>query len=117
MSLIFNGIYLADATMWFNMAISNKSLIDYTPEIIRFYIRDRRLSSRTAIQENRLEPLYAHPPFKVKGNESMNFVYGFSAFTIPKDKELVIQVTELNGSRFLALHVKSRTILKAHLMF
>lgn len=115
MQLLLKGIYLSDSTMWWRMNLSNTSLINYTPDYVHFFIRDRKRSRRTAVQESKIQPFYSESSLVVRGSEEHDLIYSFSPFTIPSNQEFVIQVTEKNGGRTLTLRVSHRTILKARL--
>lgn len=116
MRLSLKSIYLNPQTMWFTLQVRNKSLINYRPGYIRFFIRDRKRTKRTAVQENELQPDYQGETGIIAGQSSSKFILAFTPFTIPKSKELIIQVTEQNGGRSLLLPVKYKTILKAKLL-
>ena len=116
MKLSLQGIYLSPKTMWFKLKLSNHSLIDYTPDYIRFLIRDGKHAKRTAVQENKLLPVYLQPSFVVNGNAATDIIYGFAPFTIPASRELIMEVAEENGGRTLRLHISHRAILKARLL-
>lgn len=116
MSLSLTGIYLDQQTMWFTMQLENSSLIAYQPDFVRFFIRDRKRAKRTAIQEIELQPLYNDAESIITGQSSGEMLLAFPPFTIPKTKELIIQVTEKNGGRSLLLPVKYTTILKGRLL-
>lgn len=116
MRLSLRSICLDQQTMWFSLQLKNKSLIRYQPEHFRFFIRDRKRAKRTAVQENELLPVYQSEAKVIAGQSSEKFIMAFPSFTIPKSKELIIQVTEQNGGRSLLLPVKYKTILKARLL-
>lgn len=113
MRLLLKGIYLDQQTMWFMLQLENSSLINYQPESVRFFTRDRKRAKRTAIQESELQPLYNDTGSVIAGQSSGEILLAFPPFTIPATKELFIQVTEKNGGRSLLLPVKYKTILKA----
>ena len=56
--LSMHSIYLFQQTMWMTLEFWNGSQIDFRPEEIRFFLRDRRRAKRTALQENELRPIY-----------------------------------------------------------
>lgn len=111
--LSLRSIYLADGTMWYKLQCKNKSLIDYRPEYIRFFLQDKKRAKRTAVQETELQPLYASPVENIKGMQGNDLVFGFTPFTIPKTQELIIQMGEKNGGRSLTFRINNRIILKA----
>jgi hypothetical protein len=115
MEFSLQGIYLKDEVLWFALAIHNSSAITYIPEYIRWFIRDRRVFRRTAVQELPLTPLYQPEQTSVTGDSTQSGWTGFHPFSLTKDKELVIEIGEKKGGRVmqLVLHDKHwRTIKK-----
>lgn len=112
-SLHLNGIYLGDRSMWFALEVINKSFIEYKPAQIRFFIKDKRRSKRTAIQEQELSPIYSTSLPIIKGSEDRSIVTAFIPFTILSSKKLVIAINEEGGSRELVLPVKYKTLVRA----
>lgn len=116
MRLSLSSIYLGQQTMWFTLQLENSSLIEYQPDYVRFFIRDRKKAKRTAIQENELQPLYSDTGSIIAGQSSGEALLAFPPFTISRTKELIIQVAEKGGGRSLLLPVKYKSILKARLL-
>jgi conjugative transposon TraN protein len=114
--LSLESIWLANKVMWLALQLQNKSLIDYKPDYILFFVRDKKRGKRTAIQEAEITPLYGNADSAVAGEQSQKVVFAFRPFTIPKTQELVIQVEEQNGGRSLVLPVSHRVLLKARLL-
>ena len=113
MIVILNGIYLKDHLIWFRTEIKNRSGVDYRTDYVRFCIRDKKTGNRTAVQESEpLSPWRSHN-IDVPGNGYKSYVFAFAAFTIPKQKQLVIQIEEETGGRTLTLPVRSKLLLKA----
>lgn len=116
MRLSLQSIWLKDKAMWLALQLENKSLIDYIPDYVRFFVRDKKRAKRTAVQETEIIPLYASADTVVTGEQLRNSVFAFTPFTIPPTQELVMQVGERNGGRSLLLHVNHRALLKARLL-
>lgn len=112
-TLLLEGIYVAKSVLWLALQLNNSSFIDYKPEYVRFLIRDRKKSKRTAVQETELHPFYSSVDSSVSNNAPGEIVLAFHPFTISKDKKLFIQISEQHGGRTLILPVKARTLLKA----
>ncbi len=109
------GIYLKDEVLWFALTVHNSSAITYIPEYTRWFIRDRRVFRRTAVQELPLTPIYQSEQPTVVGDSTRSSWIGFHPFSLTKDKELVIETGEKRGGRVmqLVLHDKHwRTIKK-----
>lgn len=112
-SLSLDVIFIKDGYMWFVLDLNNNSLIGYQPDYIRFYISDKRKAKRTAVQENELQPLFNNAGASILGKHSAKMLLAFKSFTMPKTKELVIQINEQNGGRSLQLHIGHKALLKA----
>lgn len=111
------GIFIKDDVLFYQLSLQNYSTIDFTPDFIRFYIRDKRKSKRTASQEVELKPIFSYKPINnIPGNQESNTVFAFEKFTIPEAKYLFIEIMEKNGGRNLTLKVKNNKILKARLL-
>lgn len=116
MHLTLNSIYIDNKTMWFTLAATNHSLIKFNPEYTRFFLRDRKRGKRTAIQEMEIQPLFGSTMENIQGLQSQKLIFGFTPFTIPSSKRLIIQLGEENGGRSLVLPVRGRVILDARLL-
>jgi conjugative transposon TraN protein len=114
--LSLESIWLANKVMWLALQLQNKSLLDYKPDYIRFFVRDKKRDKRTAIQESEITPWYGKADSSVAGEQLQKVVFAFRPFTIPKTQELVIQVGEQNGGRSLVLPVSHKVLLKARLL-
>jgi len=109
------GIYLKDEILWFALTVHNSSAITYIPEYTRWFIRDRRVFRRTAVQELPLSPIYQSGQTSIVGDSTRSSWTGFHPFSLTKDKELVIETGEKKGGRVMQLIVHDkhwRTIKK-----
>jgi conjugative transposon TraN protein len=108
------GAYIRDDVMYYQLRIINNSPVDYDIEVLRFYIRDKRKSKRTAIQENELKPLQISGNTRqVKAFSRTVAVVALQKFTIPDKKFMGIQIMEKNGGRHLNMKLGNKDILKA----
>lgn len=108
------GIYIKQDIMYYQIALENKSPINYNIDLIRFYIRDKKKGKRTAIQENELKPLYvAGNASQVNAKLTTTIVVALEKFTIPDGKYLAVQIMEKNGGRHLFLKIKNKYIMRA----
>lgn len=108
------GIFLSDHTLWLKLRIGNESQVDFQPAYMRFFLRDKKRTKRTALNEKELFPLYMPELKQTKGLGSSAWTIGFKPFTVPKHQRLIIQVGDESGGRIVLLRVKSRVFLKAH---
>ena len=108
------GIYIKQDIMYYQLAFENKSPINYNIDLIRFYIRDKKMGKRTATQENELTSLYiAGNTKQVKAYNNCMVVVALEKFTIPDTKYLAVQIMEKNGGRHLLMKVNNNKIIKA----
>lgn len=108
------GIYIKENILYYQLELSNESPIDYDIDLLRFYIKDKKKSKRTAIQETELKPLcIVGNRTQVQANQQNILVVALEKFTIPDAKYLTIQVMEKNGGRHLALKVSNKKIIQA----
>ncbi len=88
--------------------------MDYDIDLLRFYIRDKKKSNRTAVQENELTPLYvAGNITQVKAYSTTVVVVALDKFTIPDAKYLALQIMEKNGGRHLSMKMSNKKIMQA----
>jgi hypothetical protein len=108
------GIYIKDQVVYYQLSLNNTSPIDYDIDFLRFYIRDKKKSKRTASQENKMVPLYvAGNTSVVKGCSHNTIVVALEKFTVPDAKYLAIEINEHNGGRHLLMKVHNNKIIQA----
>lgn len=108
------GIYVKENVIYYQLQLENYSPIDYDIDLLRFYIRDKKKSKRTAMQENELTPIYiAGNTKQIKANSACAIVVALEKFTIPDAKYFAIEVGEKNGGRHLSLKVGNKKIMQA----
>lgn len=108
------GICIRDQVIYYQLLLTNSSSIDYDISFLRFYIRDRRKTKRTASQEIEQLPLYvAGNTQLVRGGSRNTIVVALEKFTVPDAKYLAIEINERNGGRHLQMKVGNKHIVKA----
>lgn len=111
------GIYIKDNTIYFQVYMNNTGTVDYDMDLLRFFIKDKKINKRTAVQESEQKPLQITGNYsKVKGSTNTVFVVAFEKFTIPDKKYLAIQMMEKNGGRHFLLKVHNKDIMKARVL-
>jgi len=114
MEASINGIYIKDNVIYYQLLLCNHSTIDYDIDLLKFYIRDKKKSKRTAAQENELAPLHISGNARqVKACDFSMIVVALDKFTVPDAKYLAVQVMEKNGGRHLLLKVNNNKIIRA----
>ena len=108
------GIYIKDDVLYCQLRFQNQSPIDYEVNYVRFYLRDKKKSKRTAVQETELMPLYtAGNASRVRANNRNIIVVALERFTIPDGKYLLLEIGEKNGGRNLTIKLGNRVLNKA----
>lgn len=108
------GIYIKENVIYYQLYLENQSPIDFDIDFLRFYIRDKKKSKRTAMQENELTPLYiAGNTNEIKASNRSVVVVALNKFTIPDAKYFAIEIGEKNGGRHLFMKLNNNKILKA----
>lgn len=106
-----NGIYVKDHLLWFRFEIKNNSQIDYEREYIKFSIQDKHIAKLSAVQENEEAPVWETANSRVPAQNKDTVVIAFPAFTLFRQKRMVIRMAEKNGGRILILPIPAKTIL------
>lgn len=111
--LQLQGVFLSDNNLWLKLKMDNRSQVDFQPAYIQFFLRDKKRSKRTALNETEITPLYLPDDKMVRGNSSGTWPVGFTAFTVPRHQRLLVQVADQSGGRMIVLPIKSPRFLKA----
>ncbi|UYQ92148.1 conjugative transposon protein TraN [Chitinophaga horti] len=113
MGIRLKGIYIHDDHLFFKLQLSNTSALDYDVDQFRFFIRDAKQSKRTSSQELELKPDVVHGPIKdIPGRATQVCVFGIPRFSIPDQKQLIVQLMEKEGGRHLQLWIRNKHLLK-----
>lgn len=114
---LLKGIYTHDGLLYFYTQINNSSNVPFDLDFITFKIVDKKVMKRTAIQETVIYPIRAfNYVTRVGGKSSEQTVFVLDKFTIPEDKELVVELNEKNGGRHQRFVVESSDIVRAKLV-
>ena len=114
---ILKSIYTNNGLLYFHTEMKNTSNIAFDIDYISFKIVDKKVVKRTAMQEQVLEPLRAQNYVTVvNGKKSERTVFALEKFTIPDDKQLVIEVAEKEGGRNQSFVVENGDIVRANVI-
>lgn len=114
MELKLNGVYINRDVLYFRLQLNNNSNVSYDVDNIKFTIKDRQRSKRTATQETEIIPVYKFGNFNnVQSDSTASFIMALPKFTLPDSKFLSIQILEKNGGRHLTLVLTNRKIMQA----
>ncbi len=111
------GIYTHNGLLYFYTQITNFSNVPFDLDFILFKIVDKKVVKRTAIQETVITPIRAfNYVTHVAGKSNERTVFTLDKFTIPDDKQLVVELNEKNGGRHQRFVVENSDIVRANVV-
>lgn len=114
---LLKSIYTNNGMLYFHTEIKNTSNIAFDIDYVSFKIVDKKVVKRTAMQEMVVEPLRAQNYVTVvHGKSTEHTVFALEKFTIPDDKQLVIEVAEKEGGRHQSFVVNNEDIVRANVI-
>ena len=114
---LVKGLYTHNGLLYLHTQIRNASNVPYDVDFITFKIVDRKVAKRTAIQEQIILPVRAYNyATRVAGRRDERTVFAFDKFTIPDDKQLVVELHEKSGGRHQRLIIRNDDIVHARVI-
>lgn len=114
---LLKGIYTHNGLLYFHTQIKNASNVPFDVDFIRFKIVDKKVAKRTAIQETVIYPVRAHHYVtQINGKRSGRTVFAMGKFTIPDDKQMVVELFEKNGGRHQSFIVENSDLIRAEVI-
>jgi len=114
---LLKGIYSYDDLLFFHLKMKNRSNVSFNTDYITFKIVDKKVAKRTAIQEQVIAPLRSYNQVTtVAGGSEERTVFVLPKFTLPNDKQFVIEITEKDGGRNQRLTVENADLVRAELI-
>lgn len=111
---LLKGIYVHNDLLYFHTEIKNQSNVPFDVDYITFKVVDKKVAKRTAIQEQVLFPVRAQNYVtRVAGKKSERTVFCLPKFTIPDDKQLVVEMNEKEGGRHQSFVVENEDLVNA----
>jgi conjugative transposon TraN protein len=111
---LLRSIYSHNDLFFFHLQLKNRTTVSYEIEYITFKIVDKKVAKRTAIQEKVIVPLRSYNQvITVAGRREERTVFALPKFTIPADKQLIIELTEKDGGRRQTLFVENSDLVRA----
>lgn len=111
------GLYTHNGLLYFHTQIKNSSNVPYDIDFITFKIVDKKVAKRTAIQEQVIFPLRAYNyAVRVAGNKDERTIFTMEKFTIPEDKQLVVELHEKSGGRHQSFIIENEDIVRARVI-
>ena len=114
---LLKGIYTYNGLLYFHTEIKNQSNVPFDIDYITFKIVDKKVAKRTAIQEQIILPLRAYNYItNVAGKKKERTIFTMDKFTIPNDKQLVVELNEKSGGRHQSFVVENSDIVRAEVI-
>jgi conjugative transposon TraN protein len=114
---LLKGIYAHNELLFFHLQLKNTSTVGYDVDYLTFKIVDKKVAKRTAIQEQIIMPLRSYNQVTtVAGNKEERTVFALPKFTVPNDKQLIIELFEKDGGRNQTLVVENSDLVRAEVI-
>ena len=114
---LLRGLYTHNGLLYFHTQIKNRSNVPYEVDFVTFKIVDKKLMKRTAIQEQVVVPLRAfNYVTAVDGKSKERTVFTLPKFTLPDDKQLVVEMNEQNGGRHQRFILTNAELIRARVI-
>jgi conjugative transposon TraN protein len=111
------GIYSHNSLLYFHLQLKNATNVPFNVDYISFKIADKKLAKRTAMQEQVIQPLRAHNHLTViGGRRTERMVFALPQFTLPDDKQLIVELHEQNGGRHQRFTVENADLIRARMI-
>ena len=111
---LLKGIYTHNGLLYFHTQIKNSSNVPFDVDFITFKIVDKKVVKRTAIQEQVIFPLRAYNYVtRIARKKNDCTVFTMDKFTIPDDKQLVVELNEKNGGRHQSFVIENEDLVRA----
>lgn len=114
---ILKGIYTHNGLLYFHTELKNASNVPFNVDFVSFKVVDKKVAKRTAIQEQVIVPLRAYNYVtEIGGKSRERTVFTLPKFTLPDDKQLVVETNEQNGGRHQQFIVTNAELIRARVI-
>lgn len=114
---VLKGIYTHNGLLYFHTELKNSTNVPFTVDFVSFKVVDRKVAKRTTIQEQVIVPLRAYNYVtEVGGKSRERTVFTLPKFTLPDDKQLVVEISEQNGGRHQQFVVTNAELVRARVI-
>lgn len=111
---LLKGIYTHNDLLFFHTEVKNQSNVPFDVDFVTFKVVDKQVAKRTTMQEQVLFPVRAHNyAIRIAGKQSERTVFCIPKFTMPDNKELIVELNEKNGGRHQSFVVSNEDLVQA----
>lgn len=108
------GLYTHNGLLYFHLQLKNSSNVPFYVDFITFKVVDKKVAKRTAIQEQVIIPLRAYNNLQIiGGKQTVRTVFTLPKFTLPDDKQLIIELNEQSGGRHQSFTIENADLVRA----
>ncbi|GHT35701.1 conjugative transposon protein TraN [Bacteroidia bacterium] len=114
---LLKGIYTHNDLLFFHVQLKNTSTVSFDVDYVTFKVVDKKIAKRTSIQEQIIHPLRAYNNMTVvEGNKDERMVFTLPKFTLPDDKQLIVELSEKDGGRNQTFMVENADLIRAEVI-
>lgn len=111
---LLRGLYTHNGLLYFHTLVKNQSQMPFNVDFVTFKVVDKKVTKRTAIQEQILQPLRTYNDIiRISGLQTGRSVFALEQFTLPNDKVLEVTLFEQNGGRHQTFVVENEDLIRA----
>jgi conjugative transposon TraN protein len=108
------GVYSHNSLLYFHLQLKNSTNVPFNVDYISFKIVDKKIAKRTAMQEQVVQALRAYNNLMVvNGKRTERMIFALPQFTLPDDKQLIVELHEQNGGRHQRFTVDNADLIRA----
>lgn len=113
---VFN-IFVFNNKLIFRFNLENNSNIKYDIDYLKFYVIDKKITKESALQEIEYIPLFLDNFQKIiQGKSDNTYSVCFEKFTIPDQKNFIIEINEKDGGRHIYFKIDNKMIEDAQML-
>lgn len=106
--LTLRGLYISRNGLWLKTAFTNYTTVPFPVGFIKFFVRDRRRVKNAAVQEREVVPIFQQVPGAFTAQSNNRLLFAFDPFELNAHQQLIMQVGERNGNRFIQMRIRPK---------
>ena len=114
--LRLRGVYSTTHALWLKTVLANRATVPFAVGCVKFFIRERRPGKNAAVQEREVFPIYTSVPDTVRGRSKEQLLLAFDPFVLHRHQQLILQIGERRGNRFIELVIRARHFARARVL-
>ena len=112
--VLLQSFYINKDFLYLDLSFRNYSDISFDIDFIHFKIADKKVSRRTAMQENQIIPIRTYKDLNsIAGNGKERNIYVLPKVTLSNNKILVVDIYERNVERHQSFRISHKDLSKA----